>query len=496
MESFISIPVLMFLPLIVAILINLPMINRNYILIRRFVSGFSVFYTLYSLLLYVFYINDIDALQFNPEYVSSIPFLNNNFLSQLGINVSFGVDSLSILMIILTSTIFMFSILASKLFITKHHRTFYTLILCLESILVGIFSSVDMFVFFVLWELELIPMYLFISLWGDKKSKKAALKFVLYTFGGSLFILLGILLLYYTNFSLTGDLTSDISRIGVNNLPYILQLVMSISFLIGFGVKIPLVPLHRWLADAHTNATTPVSMVLAAILLKLGVYGLIRFNYALLPLGFMTLTPILGGIALINIIYGAALAYYQQDIKKIVAYSSISQMGLVILGLVSMNAVGYKGAVFHMISHALVAAGLFFVVGIIKLKFRTRNIKRLSGIANVCPRLFGFASMIGLAGVGIPFLSGFIGEFLSIYGAVISQIWILKFFAFVAIGIIMLSALYILRLIHEVFYANFPDKYSQVQDIAVHEFVVLGGISFLILLLGVCPYIIINFLNA
>ena len=149
METFISIPVLMFLPLIVAILINLPMINRNYILIRRFVSGFSVVYTLYSLLLYVFYINDIDALQFNPEYVSSIPFLNNDFLHQLGINVSFGVDSLSILMIILTSTIFMFSILASKLFITKHHRTFYTLILCLESILVGIFSSIDMFIFFV-----------------------------------------------------------------------------------------------------------------------------------------------------------------------------------------------------------------------------------------------------------------------------------------------------------------------------------------------------------
>ena len=495
MFSSISLLLLIFLPLVIMVIINTPFFHNNHILIRRFVSGFSLVYTLYSLLFYVCYVSTNDLFKFIPQFNTKVPFLDNDFLHQFGISVSFGVDSLSVLMIILTSLIVLFAILSAKLFITKHHRTFYSLVLILESILMGLFTTTDMFIFFVLWELELIPMYLLISLWGDKNSKKSALKFVLYTFGGSLFILLGLFLLYYTNASFTGVLSADITQINTNNINLILQLIISLFFIIGFGVKIPLIPMHRWLADAHSDASTPVSMILAAILLKLGIYGIIRFNYSLLPLGFAIMAPVLALFAVLNVIYGAALAYYQTNIKRLIAYSSISQMGLVVLGLLSMNPIGYNGAVFHMISHSFVASGLFLVAGIIKIKFRTYNLKRLSGIANVCPRLFGFASLIGLAGIGVPFLSGFIGEFLSIYGTVISNIGILKYYGFIAVIVILLSAFYVLKFLHECFYSWLPHKYNHVQDVAVHEFIVLGAISSIIILLGCFPFIIINFLN-
>lgn len=493
MLSFISIPVLIFLPIIAAIVIMSPLFN-NAIYIRRFAAGFAVLEFFYSILFYIFHSKGEPA-PFNPDFQSIIPLLNNSVLNDIGIRVSFGVDSLSILMIILTTLIIMFAVISSKLYIKHHHKYFYGLILILEAVLIGIFSTTDMFVFFVLWELELIPMYLLISLWGNKKAGKSALKFVLYTFGGSLFLLLGFLLTYFTNFAMTGVMTSDLTLLNMNSANVVIQLLITACLLIGFGVKIPIVPIHGWLADTHTNSSAPVSMILAGILLKLGVYGLIRFNMGIFPLGFAVIAPILGGLALINIVYGAMLAYSQNNIKRIVAYSSISQMGIIILALASLTSAGYVASVYHIISHGVVAAGLFLIAGIIKQRFGTGNTKKLSGIACAAPRFYGFSMIILLSAAGIPFLSGFIGEFLTVYGAVNSSIPILKLFGVLSLSVLILSALYIMKFIHETFFGILPDRYKNVQDIASHEFIVLAAIAFIIVILGCFPFIIINFFN-
>lgn len=487
----ISIPILILLPIIAAIII---LFCNSPIKIRRFSTVFALTEFVYSLLFYIFRTKDFGCLNL-PDFKTEIPILSNKLLSEMGIQISFGADSLSILMIILTTLVIFLAITSARLFIKHHHKYFYALIFTLEAILIGIFSATDMFLFFVLWELELIPMYLLIKIWGNKNAGKSALKFVLYTFGGSLFMLLGFLFIYYTHFALTGILTSDLTRISLNRVNTLIQLFITVCLLIGFGVKIPIFPLHRWLSDTHTNACTPVSMILAAILLKLGVYGILRFNIGLLPLGFTIITPILGLLAVINIIYGAALAYYQTNIKRIVAFSSISQMGIIILALATLTSAGMNGAVFHSISHGIVAAGLFFVTGIIKQRFGTGNIKRLSGIACVCPRLYGFSMVILLSAAGIPFLSGFIGEFLTIYASVSASMIIIKLFGIIALSVLILSALYIMKFIHETFFGTLPEKYKSVQDIAVHEFIILGTISFIIVILGCFPSIIINFIN-
>ena len=499
MNYLLNLPLLILLPIIASIIIFSGIFKDNYIYTRRFSTAFSIIYFFYSLLFYVSYKGIIPTEEsilqgFNPEFISSFSILENSFLSNLGINFSFGVDSLSVIMIILTTLAFGIVIYSSKLFIHKDQKMFYGLVFILQSILIGIFSSLDMFVFFALWELELIPMYLLISLWGNKYAKKSALKFVLYTFGGSLFILLGILLLYFINHSFYGVYSADITQLNFSNMSSLLQIIISICFVIGFGVKIPIIPLHRWLADTHTNSCTPVSMILASVLLKLGVYGLIRFNLELLPLGFAIICPIIGIFAVVNIIYGGAIAYFQKDIKRIVAYSSISQMGIILLGLYSMTKIGYLGSVFHCVSHGVVALGLFFIVGIIKQKFNTNNITRLSGLACVNPRLFGLATLISFGAIGVPLTSGFIGEFLSIYGSLNSASIIYKLHAIIGVSVLLISALYILKIIHEVFYGGIKQNLDSMQDIASHEFLTLCTISFIIILLGCFPSIIINFI--
>lgn len=499
MESFVSLFLLIVLPAIISALLFMPVFN-NAIYIRRFCTSFSLLYFLYSLFLYIVckpstIINECSSCTFKPYFKISLPFLNNVFLNSHGIHLEFGVDSLSISMILLTSFIFFLVILLAKYYINIHHKYFYSLILLLESLLVCIFSTTDIFVFFLLWELELIPMYLLISIWGNKQASKSALKFILYTFGGSLFLLLGILLIYYTNFAINGFFSADLTMINLNNSNIFLQLFITLCLLIGFGVKIPIVPLHSWLADTHTNAVMPVSVILAAILLKLGVYGLIRFNIGMLSLSFALIAPILSIFALINIIYGAILSYNQTNIKRLVAFSSISQMGVILLALSSMTHVGYIGAIYHSISHAFISTGLFVIVGIIKQKFRTYNMKRLSGIVSVMPYFYGVSMIIILAALGVPLLSGFIGEFISIYGSFISSIPIVRIVTIFALLILLLSALYLLKFVHNVFYGVLPYKYKHVQDISILEFIALFSLVSVIFLLGAFPSVLINFLN-
>lgn len=373
----------------------------------------------------------------------------------------------------------------------------------LMSAILGIFTAGDMFVFFLFWELELIPAYFLIGGgWKNetddelKRAQSSAIKFVLFTFLGSMVMLLGILLLHYYNFISNGILSAVFSDINASSIPDYIQYLISICILIGFGVKLPIIPLHTWLPDAHTNAPTPVSMILAGILLKTGAYGIYRFNYETLSDAFITIAPVLAVFALINIIYTAFVAYAQTDIKRIVAYSSISNMGLILLGLCAINKIGLSASVFHMVAHALVTCGLFMIAGIVYLRCKNRDINTLSGIAVVMPRLFGFAMVIVLASIGIPAFAPFISEILTMIGALNADFSdVLKLVSVFSLPLLILSSCYMLKFLHKGFFGELPEAYEKVNDITVHEFIVLASVLAGLVIFGLFPQTILGMLG-
>ena len=309
-------------------------------------------------------------------------------------------------------------------------------------------------------------------------------------------MLLGILLLHYYNFISTGVLSSVFGDISASRIPEYIQILISICLLIGFGVKLPIIPLHTWLPDAHTNAPTSVSMVLAGILLKTGAYGIFRFNYELLPDAFLTIAPVLAIFALVNIIFTAFVAYAQTDIKRIVAYSSISNMGLVLLGLCAINKPGLSASVFHMVAHALITCGLFMVAGIVYLRFKNRDINTLSGVAVVMPRLFGFAMVIVLASIGIPAFAPFVSEILTIISALNADFSdALKFAAVFSLPLLILSSCYMLKFLHKSFFGELAQEYEKVNDITIHEFIVLASVLAGLVIFGLYPNAILGMIG-
>lgn len=452
MDIFLSIPFLIFMPLVVSMLLISPLFTRNEIVVRRFAKSVFGFHFLYAVLMLIFF----DSA--NP-YVSQIHFYGLDWIQSIGVKFIFKIDNISMILTLLTSFVFLLASFASKFNIRTNHKFYYSMLMLLMSAILGIFTAGDMFVFFLFWELELIPAYFLIGGgWKNetddelKRAQSSAIKFVLFTFLGSMVMLLGILLLHYYNFISNGILSAVFSEINASSIPDYIQYLISICLLIGFGVKLPIIPLHTWLPDAHTNAPTPVSMILAGILLKTGAYGIYRFNYETLSDAFITIAPVLAVFALINIIYTAFVAYAQTDIKRIVAYSSISNMGLILLGLCAINKIGLSASVFHMVAHALVTCGLFMIAGIVYLRCRNRDINSLSGIAVVMPRLFGFAMVIVLASIGIPAFAPFISEILTMIGALNADFSdVLKLVSVFSLPLLILSSCYMLKFLHKVF---------------------------------------------
>lgn len=494
MDRFLSIPILIFLPMIASFFIMSPIFANNERSIRRFAKGIFAIHFAYSVLMLALF----DSA--NP-YISQINFFGFDWIQALGIKFEFKIDNIGIILTTLTSFIFLIASIASKINIRVNHKFYYSMLLLLMSAILGIFSTNDMFVFFLFWELELIPAYFLIGGKWDAKynetdennSKKSAIKFVLFTFLGSMFMLLGILLIHYYNYASTGTLTANFENILDSSIPYGIQMMSAILLLIGFGVKLPIIPLHTWLPDAHTNAPTPVSIILAGILLKTGAYGIYRFNYQMLSETFQIIAPILAVLALINIIYTAFVAYAQTDIKRIVAYSSISNMGLILLGLCAYNQIGLSASVFHMVAHALITAGLFMICGIVYLRCKTRNINILGGIANNMPRLFGFATLIILASIGIPVFAPFVSEILTIISALTSELsGILKLCAVFSLPLLILSSCYMLKFLHKSFFGEQQEVFEKINDISVHEFVVLASIVAGLIIFGLYPNAILN----
>lgn len=499
MDIFLSVPFLIFMPLLVSMFLISPLFTRNEIIVRRFSKGVFLFHFLYTLLMLACF----DSA--NP-YTSEIHFFGLDWIQSMGVKFIFKIDSISMIMTVLTSFVFLLASMASKFNIRANHKFYYSMLLLLMSSILGIFTAGDMFVFFLFWELELIPAYFLIGeKWkGGKCSEgntaspeqKSAIKFVLYTFLGSMVMLLGILLLHYYNFISSGVLSSVFTDILSSKIPDSIQILISICLLIGFGVKLPIIPLHTWLPDAHTNAPTPVSMVLAGILLKTGAYGIYRFNYEALPDAFLKIAPILAVFALVNIIYTAFAAYSQTDIKRIVAYSSISNMGLVLLGLCAINKLGVSASVFHMAAHALVTCGLFMAAGIVYLRFKNRDINTLSGVAAVMPRLFGFTMVIVLASIGVPAFAPFVSEILTIISALNADFSdSLKFAAVFSLPLLIVSSCYMLKFLHKSFFGELSYEYEKVNDITVHEFIVLASVLAGLIIFGLYPNAILGMIG-
>lgn len=493
MNIFLSIPFLIFMPLVVSMFLISPLFTRNEIVVRRFSKSVFGFHFLYTILMLIF---------FDPAnpYVNQIHFFGLDWIQSIGVKFIFKLDNISMILTALTSFVFLLASFASKFNIRTNHKFYYSMLMLLMSAILGIFTAGDMFVFFLFWELELIPAYFLIGgKWGvneNPMAQSSAIKFVLFTFLGSMVMLLGILLLHYYNFISNGILSAVFSDINSSSIPDYIQNLISICLLIGFGVKLPIIPLHTWLPDAHTNAPTPVSMILAGILLKTGAYGIYRFNYQTLEDAFITIAPILAVFALVNIIYTAFVAYAQTDIKRIVAYSSISNMGLVLLGLCAINQIGLSASVFHMVAHALVTCGLFMIAGIVYLRCKNRDINTLSGIAVVMPRLFGFAVVIVLASIGIPAFAPFISEILTMIGALNADFSdVLKLVSVFSLPLLILSSCYMLKFLHKGFFGELLETYEKVNDITVHEFIVLASILAGLVIFGLFPQTILGMIN-
>ena len=493
MDILISIPFLVFLPMLASLFIMSPLFTNNEISIRRFAKGVFGFHLLYT----VFMLAMFDI---GKPFVSKLSFFGLDWIQSLGVQFSFKIDGIGMLLVLLTSFIFFISSVSSKMHIRKNHKFYYSMLLLLMSAVLGIFTANDMFVFFMFWELELIPAYFLIggdfSIEPNPEAKKSAIKFVLFTFLGSMVMLLGILLLHYYNYITTQTLTAEFGNIFTGRIPLGIQLAISICLLIGFGVKLPIIPLHTWLPDAHTNAPVPISMILAGVMLKTGAYGIFRFNWQIMGDVFKFIAPIIAIFALINIIYTAFVAYSQTDIKRIVAYSSISNMGLILLGLCGCNQIGLNASVFHIIAHGLVTAGLFMICGIVYLRCKTRDINSLGGIAVNMPRFFGFATLIVLASVGIPAFSPFISEVLTIISAMFSNLGIvLKTSAVLALPLLIISSCYMLKFLHCSFMGERQEIFSKINDITTHEFIVLASITAGLLIFGIFPGVLLSMIG-
>src|ERR1022692_2871098 len=367
-----------------------------------------------------------------------------DWIPSLGAHYHIGMDGISLLLVMLTTLMGFIAILCSWNAIQDRVKEYYAMFLLLQTGMIGVFLSLDFFLFYVFWELVLVPMYFIIGVWGGPRKLYAAIKFFLYTLAGSVLMLLGILTLYFAHFSQFGFYTFEISELMKLNLPLGTQQWVFWAFFIGFAIKVPMFPFHTWLPDAHVEAPTAGSVILAAVLLKMGTYGFLRFSLNLLPKASMDhkIVQILAILSIIGIVYGALVSLMQADWKKLIAYSSVSHLGFCTLGIFSMNPNGIAGSVLQQVNHGISTGMLFLVIGIIYERRHTREIKEYGGLANVMPKFAIIFAIAMLSSAGLPLLNGFVGEFAILQGAFeANPIWA----AFAVTGVI-LGAAYLLWL--------------------------------------------------
>jgi NADH-quinone oxidoreductase subunit M len=423
-----------------------------------------------------------------PQYISE----GSPIFAGMDIKYLVGLDGLSMLLFMLTTLMGPIVILSSWTSITKSLKGYYSMLLLLQTASLGVFASLDLVVFYVFFELSLIPMYFLIGIWGGSDRIRATIKFFIYTLVGSLLMLVALLYLGYHAGAATGvfEFTSDWRFI--SGPDYTVGLVeqtwLFLAFALAFCIKVPLFPFHTWLPYAHTEAPTAGSVVLAAIMLKLGTYGLIRVSMPAFPNAFMEFAPWMAVLAVIGIIYGALVAMVQKDVKKLVAYSSVSHMGFVVLGIFAFNTVGMQGAIIQMINHGLATGALFLIVGMIYDRRHTRMISDFGGVAKKMP-VFAVLFMIAtLASIGLPGLNGFIGEFLILNGSFFSELYSNKVYAILAATGVILAAVYMLWMYQRVMFGPITnDENEKLIDLNGREIGLLIPLVIFMVWIGVRP---------
>ncbi len=410
----------------------------------------------------------------------------SNWIPAWGIKYSLGVDGISVLFVLLSTLLTILCVTVSWKSIKQRTKEFYAALLLIEGSMIGVFCSLDLFLFYIFWEAMLIPMYLLIGVWGGPNRIYAAIKFFLFTLVGSVLMLIGIIVLYLN----TGK-SFDVMQMMTTNYPYHLQLILFWAFFAAFAVKVPMFPVHTWLPDAHTEAPTAGSVILAGILIKMGAYGFLRFAMPILPEATKAMSPVMMVLSVIAIIYGAVICLGQTDLKRLIAYSSVSHMGFVTLGIFALNIQGLQGGILQMINHGVVTGGLFLAVGMIYDRTHTRKIADYGGTASVLPIYAAFFMVFTLASIGLPATNGFIGEFLIILGGFTAS----KLMGILSATGIIIGAGYMLWLYQRVFFMEVNPKLQGFKDIDMREILTLVPLVILVFWIGVYPNTFLSFMD-
>ena len=419
------------------------------------------------------------AIQFTEQVVWS---------STIGVSYALGVDGLSLPMVLLATLLSAVALLASER-VTTGVKGYHVWLLILEFAMLGVFMARDWSLFFMFWELTLIPLFFLIDLWGGEKRHAASLNFVLYTMGGSILILMGLIVVY--RLTPTQSFAMAAMAEAAANLPRQEQIWLLLAFLIGFGVKIPIFPLHGWLPLAHVEAPSPVSILLSGVLLKMGAYGLLRVG-GMLPEGLLALQPLLVGIGLISLVYGGLLAWRQTDLKAMIAYSSVSHMGFVVLGISALNEIGVLGAVLQMTAHGLVAGALFLLIGLLYERMHSREITDYGALIRVTPRFAGLMTVALLAGMGMPGLAGFVAELHVLIGGFQHWGWLI---VLASVGV-LISAAYTVRTLGGLFAGPPRPELAGLTDLQPRELLAALPLIAGLLILGLMPAPLMALLQA
>lgn len=480
--SVFGIPILTFLiffPLLGAVI--LLFVNReNTLLIKSATLIFSLFELFASIPLFYKFSNSAKGMQFVEKA---------DWFPDWGISYHLGIDGISLLLVLLTTFLTVICVLCSWKAIEDRVKEYYIMFLFLETAMIGTLCALDLVLFYIFWELMLIPMYLLIGVWGGPNRIYAAIKFFLFTMAGSVLMLVAILYLYFFYYAQSGVYTFNVMELYKASIPIAKQYWLFAAFALSFAIKVPMFPVHTWLPDAHTEAPTAGSVILAGVLLKMGTYGFIRFAIPLFPAAAIDAIPLMSILAVIGIIYGAIVSMMQPDLKRLIAFSSVSHLGYVMLGIFAFNMQGVQGGIYQMLDHGISTGGLFLIVGMIYERRHTRMIADFGGLSKVMPIFAVFFMIITLSSIALPGTNGFVGEFLILLGAFKAN----AVYGILATTGVIFGAVYMLWMFQRVMFGVVTkDANKDLKDLDGREIAILCSMVFFIVLMGVYPKMFFN----